>query len=76
VPGALTEVTRLLGTINANIIEISHQRAFTHLSLKLAEVEFILQTLGRDHMCQILDIFTNAKYDVSFSDTEVRKTKT
>jgi len=76
VPGALTEVTRLLGTVNANIIEISHQRAFTHLSLRLAEVEFVLQTLGRDHMRQILDIFTNAKYDVSFPDTEVRKTET
>jgi hypothetical protein len=27
-------------------------------------------------MRQILDIFTNAKYDVSFPDTEVRKTET
>jgi len=62
--------------ITVNPIEISHQRAFTHLSLRLAEVEFVLQTLGRDHMRQILDIFTNAKYDVSFPDTEVRKTET
>jgi threonine dehydratase len=71
VPGALSDITRILGEKNANIIEIRHQRAFTHLSIKSAEVEFVLQTLGRDHLLQIIDALTRAKYEVSLPDREV-----
>lgn len=62
VPGALSEITRLLGDINANIIEIQHQRAFTNLSLRLVEVEFVLQTLGRSHITEILNALSQANY--------------
>jgi threonine dehydratase len=69
-PGALAEITRLLGENNANIIEVRHQRAFTNLSLQLAEVEFVLQTLGRDHVLNILDIIKDANYKASLLDIE------
>jgi threonine dehydratase len=52
-PGALSEITRILGESNANIIEIRHQRAFSTLSLKTAEVEFVIQTLGKTHITEI-----------------------
>jgi len=70
VPGALADVSKLLGETNANIIEVRHQRAFTHLSLRLAEVEFVLQTLGRDHVSHILDALNRGKYVASLPDTE------
>ncbi len=70
VPGALTEVTSLLGEANANIIEVRHQRAFTNLSLRQAEVEFVLQTLGMDHLGHIMNGLTKAGYEVSLPDTE------
>jgi threonine dehydratase len=65
VPGALAEITRILGQNNANIIEIRHQRAFTNLSLRLAEVEFVLQTLGDNHLSQILEALGRADYKAS-----------
>ena len=37
----------------ANIEEVHHQRAFTNLPLQTAEVDFVLQTRGREHIEQI-----------------------
>ena len=71
VPGSLSDITELLGNSNANIIEVRHQRAFTNLSLKSAEVEFVIQTLGSDHLKQIIQAIKNAKYDVYLADSEV-----
>ena len=71
VPGALSNVTRLLGEANTNIVEIRHQRAFTNLSLRLAEVEFVLKTLGRDHVKGIMNILSNAKYKASLPDMNI-----
>jgi len=74
VPGALAEVTRLLGETNTNIIDIRHQRAFTNLSLRVAEVEFVIQTLGQDHVGNILKTLTDAQYEASLPDIEVHET--
>ncbi|MDY6881637.1 MAG: threonine ammonia-lyase [Desulfatiglans sp.] len=68
VPGALADVTRLLGEAHANIVEIRHQRAFTDLSLRLADVEFVIQALGRDHLREILAVLTDSGYQVSSPD--------
>ena len=53
-PGALATVTACLAEANANIEEVHHQRAFTNLPLQTAEVEFVLQTRGREHVQQII----------------------
>jgi len=66
VPGALAEITQILGHLNANIIEIRHQRTFTNLSLKLAEVEFVLQTLGNDHIREIRETLERSGYHATF----------
>ncbi len=55
VPGALSEVTRCIGDVGGNIVELHHQRAFSSLPLQLAEVEFVLQTRGLQHLQQIID---------------------
>ena len=68
IPGALAKVTELLGKMNANIVDISHQRAFSHLSLRLAEVQFILQTLGEDHVSHIKETLAGEGYQVSLTD--------
>ncbi|RTZ94390.1 MAG: threonine ammonia-lyase [Deltaproteobacteria bacterium] len=69
VPGALSEVTRILGNLNANIMEIRHQRAFTNLSLKLAEVEFVLQALGKRHIQEIVETLTRSGYKATLNDS-------
>lgn len=53
-PGALATVTACLAEVNANIEEVHHQRAFTNLPLQTAEVEFVLQTRGREHVEEII----------------------
>jgi threonine dehydratase len=54
-PGALARVTACLAEANANIEEVHHQRAFTNLPLQSAEVDFVLQTRGREHVGEIID---------------------
>ena len=53
-PGALAKVTARLAELNANIEEVYHQRAFTHLPVQTAEVEFVLQTRNHDHVAEII----------------------
>jgi threonine dehydratase len=53
-PGALAKVTACLAEANANIEEVHHQRAFTHLPVLSAEVEFVLQTRGPEHVAEIV----------------------
>ncbi|MEO5862991.1 MAG: threonine ammonia-lyase [Burkholderiales bacterium] len=53
-PGSLAEVTACLADVNANIEEVHHQRAFSHLPIQSAEVDFVLQTRGHPHIEQIL----------------------
>jgi threonine dehydratase len=54
VPGALADVTTLLGHLGANIDEVQHQRAFSSLSVERAQIEVVVQTRGVAHIEQIL----------------------
>jgi len=54
-PGSLAEVTAVLGRLEANIVEVLHQRTFVSLPLQSAEVEFILQTRGLPHMRAVVE---------------------
>ncbi len=49
VPGSLARLTALLAAQDANIVRISHQRTFTELTLRSAEVEVVLETRDHDH---------------------------
>ncbi len=62
VPGGLADVTAILKKMNANVIEINHQRMFTSLPLRSVEVEFIIETLGRTHREEILYALQEANY--------------
>ena len=61
-PGALATVTACLAEANANIEEVHHQRAFTNLPLKTIEVEFVLQTRGREHVEEIIRALRDAGF--------------
>ncbi len=61
-PGALAKVTNCLADANANIEEVHHQRAFTNAPALSAEVEFVVQTRGRDHVDEILDALNRAGF--------------
>ncbi len=54
VPGELARAATLIGQAGANIEEVEHQRAFTTLPVQNAELEFVLQTRGPDHIEEVL----------------------
>ena len=74
VPGALADITHRLGTLDANIVEIHHQRAFTNLPLQSAEVEFVLLTRGLDHLQGLTTALTSAGYNPRVLSVDVELT--
>ncbi len=62
VPGALAEIARRIGEAGANIVEVHHQRNFTHAPLTSAEVEFVLETRGRAHLAELVATLATAGY--------------
>jgi threonine dehydratase len=55
-------VTNCLADGGANIEEVHHQRAFTNAPVLSAEVEFVIQTRGREHIDDILDRLDRAGF--------------
>ena len=54
VPGTLASATQCIEDSGANIIHVHHHRTFTEQPLQVVEVEFILQTRGKEHVDEIL----------------------
>jgi threonine dehydratase len=61
-PGSLAEVTACLAQANANIEEVHHQRAFTHVPVRTAEVDFVLETRGHEHVQQVIEALARAGF--------------
>ncbi len=53
-PGSLAKVTACLAEANANIEEVHHERAFTRSPVQSADVDFVLQTRGHEHIREII----------------------
>ena len=51
--GSLAKVAAMIGDAGGNIVEVQHQRVFGTASVKSPEVEFVLETRGREHAAQI-----------------------
>lgn len=62
VPGTLADVARRLGEADADIVQVQHQRAFTNLPLQSAELDFVVQTRGREHVREILRALEEGGY--------------
>ena len=54
VPGALAEVTSAIANAGANVVEVLHERAFARAPSSEAEVEFVLETRGADHLRDVV----------------------
>lgn len=73
VPGALADVTQIIGSRGANIIDIAHHRLFTQLPAKETYSDITLETRDRLHLEEILAALQEAgfKTRISNSDTTV-----
>lgn len=48
-PGVLGEISQVIGQAGGNIFEVSHQRLFNHITVKMAEVDVVVETHDESH---------------------------
>ena len=58
IPGTLARIATIIGEADANIIEVYHQRAFSGLPAKNAELDVVIETRGGDHVNEIIEKLT------------------
>lgn len=63
-PGALAELTRELGELDSNIMDISHQRAFGGSSVRTTQVDLVLQMRGEEQRERVVTALTEKGYEV------------
>ncbi len=63
-PGALVEIATLISRHDANIYAIHHDRMAKDVTLNAAEVEFDVETRGREHSNRIVRALEKAGYDI------------
>lgn len=68
-PGALAKVTACLAQANANIVEVYHQRTFTHLPVQTAILEFVIQTRNLAHIAEIIAALRVAGFEARQRDS-------
>jgi threonine dehydratase len=61
-PGALAELTQVLGELDSNIVEISHQRTFGGSSVRATLVELVLQMRGEEQIERVTAALKNRGY--------------
>ncbi len=52
-PGSLARVARIVAEAGGNIVDVVHQRAFSRLSVKQADVDFTIETRNAAHAREI-----------------------
>lgn len=67
-PGYLARVAALIGEAGGNIVEVEHQRAFSPLSAKSTEVNFIIETRNAAHATEVITGLRVAGFDVRILD--------
>ncbi|HKQ73035.1 MAG TPA: threonine ammonia-lyase [Blastocatellia bacterium] len=55
-PGELARICQRAAAVGANILEVTHNRAFANLEVGGVEIDLILETRGRDHVEQLLKV--------------------
>ena len=68
-PGSLAAVTSIVSKVGANVIEMRHQREFGALSLKMTEMELVVETKDQDHARVLLAALEEAHFVVDMAKT-------
>jgi threonine dehydratase len=67
-PGELARICQRAADIGANILEVTHNRAFSDLDVGGVEIDLILETRGRDHVEQLLDVLRKDDIEAEVAD--------
>ncbi|GHF26974.1 threonine ammonia-lyase [Kordiimonas sediminis] len=68
-PGALAEVTAAVAQVGANVIELRHQREFGAVSLKMTEMELVIEAKDKDHANKLITALEQKGFKVSAAKT-------
>lgn len=63
-PGQLATVSSIIGEGEANVVEVYHQRVFTDLPAKGAELHVVIETRDRAHLQRVIDALCKRGYEV------------
>ncbi len=66
IPGALAQLTAVLGRLDSNIVDIVHQRTFGGSSVRATVVELVLQMRGEEQVEQVLGALEEEGYQARF----------
>ena len=61
-PGALAKVAALIGESGGNIIEVAHQRLFSDVPVKFAEIDVMVETTGNAHVAALIEHLRHAGF--------------
>jgi threonine dehydratase len=61
-PGILSRVAGVIGGLGGNIVEVHHQRLFHDTSVKLAELDVVIETQNRRHVETIIAALVDAGF--------------
>ena len=53
-PGLLGQILQIIGHAGGNVFELSHQRLFNHINVKMTEVDVVVETRGHMHTQEIV----------------------
>ncbi len=71
-PGALAQLTAVIGELDSNIVDIVHQRTFGASSVRATMVELVLQLRGEEQVEQVLAALGERGYQAVFRSEAVR----
>jgi threonine dehydratase len=63
-PGSLATLLDLVGRTGANLLEVSHVREGLELHVRETGVQLVLETRGREHADEVVDVLEEAGYAV------------
>jgi threonine dehydratase len=67
-PGSLAEVAQLIASAGGNVVDVVHQRAFSRLGVKEADVDLTIETRDRSHTVELLARLHRAGFQASELD--------
>lgn len=69
IPGQIARIATVVGRLEANFIDLQHQRIFTALPARDTYIDITLETRDRPHLEQILKELQGEGYDVRILDS-------
>jgi threonine dehydratase len=64
-PGSLARIASIIAARGGNVVDVAHQRAFSKLSVKLADVDFTIETRTAGHADEIANALDAAGFPVT-----------